>query len=66
MGPGIEGMSRYRKAAKGLIPGPGFLFEAGRGAENPEPTLAWTFSNLRASSRGGAYGIECGETSKTE
>lgn len=66
MGPGIEGMSRYRKAAKGLIPGPELLLEAGRGAENPEPTLAWTFSNLRASSRGGAYGIECWGTGKAE
>lgn len=59
-------MSRYRKAAKGLIPGPGFLLEAGRGAKNPEPTLAWTFSNLRASPRGGTYGIECGGTGKAE
>lgn len=58
MDPGIERMLTYTKVAKDLLPGPGFLPEAGTGAKNPEAILEWTFNNPRASSRGNTYGRE--------
>lgn len=59
-------MLRDTKGAKGLIPRPGFLPEAGRGAKNPEAILGWTFNNLSASSRGNTYGREWRGNSEAE